>query len=317
MNTYEMAGELIVGSRLKRLSEKFLSDVSKVYKSEGISFETAHFSVFYLLKRHGILKVSDVARELEITQSGASQMVNSLVKKGLVRYDRDKADKRIRTLSFTPGGTQLLRQVEPVWESIREGFRALLEEGDNSRYFFQALGEIEENIARENLFSRFSKDLKKRQLLKDIYFSPYDQKMKEMYKQLALSWLINNSFAKTCDMDFINQIGKMTKTGRQIVRLAKIKDQVIAAFCVSKNVENGAEIRVFEVINSWRHLGLEKLLLSRLLETMKEEKIIMVSITLNRRLVSTIKLFKSVGFSLDFLEKNKENETGFVLTKKI
>lgn len=101
MSVYKIAGELIVGSRLKRLSERFLSDVSKVYKSEQIPFETSYFPVFYLLDLYGTLKISDVARELEITRSGASQMVNALEKKGLVRYDADKEDKRVRTVSFT------------------------------------------------------------------------------------------------------------------------------------------------------------------------------------------------------------------------
>ena len=70
MNAYQKAVELIVGSRLKRLSDRYLSDVAKVYKAHHIPFETAYFPVFYLLSRYTRLKVSDVARELAITQSG-------------------------------------------------------------------------------------------------------------------------------------------------------------------------------------------------------------------------------------------------------
>ena len=63
---------------MKRLSDKFLSDVFKVYKSEEIPFKTACFPVFFLLSYHGtLMKVSDVVRELEITQSGAGRMINS------------------------------------------------------------------------------------------------------------------------------------------------------------------------------------------------------------------------------------------------
>ncbi len=315
MKVYEMAGELMIGSRLKRLSEKFLSDVSKVYKSEGIPFETAYFPVFYLLKLHGTLTVSHVARELEITQSGASQMINTLVKKGLVRYDKDKDDKRIRIASFTPRGVQLLGRVEPVWESIGTCFREILEEGDNSRYLFQAMGEIEESIAQKNLFSRVSKDLKKRQLLKKVVFFPYDPSLEEGYKALALSWLAENSFAGSNDTDFINKTDRMVETGRGILRLAKIENDVVAAFYLSKIGGNRAEILIFGVADSRRHLDLAQLLLSRLLETMKEEKITGVSIKLNRRLAPLIRLFRGAGFSLDSLAKSNENEIGFVLTK--
>ncbi len=315
MKVYEMAGELIIGSRLKRLSEKFLSDVSKVYKSQGIPFETAYFPVFYLLNLHGTLTVSHVARELEITQSGASQMINALVKKELVRYDKDRDDKRIRIASFTPMGAQLLDQVEPVWESIGKCFRQILEEGDNSRYLFQAMGEIEESISQENLYSRIFKDLNKRQLLKNVVFFPYDPSLEEGYKALALSWLVENSFAKTNDTDFINKTGQMVETGQGIVRLAKIENDVIGTFYLSKIAGDRAEILLFGVDDSRRHLDLAQLLLSLLLETMKEEKITRVSIKLNRRLAPLIKLFMGAGFSLDCLEKSKEDETGFVLTK--
>ncbi|MCP4719654.1 MAG: MarR family transcriptional regulator [Desulfobacteraceae bacterium] len=315
MKVYEMAGELMIGSRLKRLSEKFLSDVSKVYKSQGIPFETAYFPVFYLLNLHGTLTVSHVARELEITQSGASQMINSLVKKGLVRYDKDKDDKRIRRASFTPRGILLLDQVEPVWESIGKCFRTILEQGDNSRYLFQALGEIEESIAKKNLFSRVSKDLEKKNLLKKVVFSLYDPSLEKEYKALALSWLVENSFAKTFDTDFINKTGRMVEKGLGIVRLAKIEKNVVGAFYLSKIGGDRSEILVFSVEDSRENPDLAQLLLSRLLETMKEEKITRVSIRLNRRLAPLIKLFRGAGFSLDCLEKHKE-ETGFVLTKK-
>ena len=321
MKVYEMAGELMIGSRMKRLGEKFFSDVSKVYKSQGIPFETAYFPVFYLLNLHQALTVSDVARELEITQSGASQMITVLVKNGLVCYARNRDDKRIRTISFTSEGSQLLRRVEPVWEAIENCFRQLLEEGENSRYFVQAMGDIEESMIREPLFSRVSKALEKRLLLKNILFFPYHQTQEEAYKKLALSWLIENRFAKIDDTDFINQIDRMVESGQGIVRLVKTQNQVIGAFCVSKSEDAGAETRheilVFSVKDSWRHLGLEQLLLFQLLETLKEEKIDRISITLDRGLACLIKLFKSAGFFLDCLEKNEKNEAGFVLTKKV
>lgn len=216
MSVYKVAGELIVGSRLKRLSERFLSDVSKVYKSECIPFETSYFPVFYLLDLYGTLKISDVAQELEITRSGASQMVNALEKKGLVRYDTDTEDKRVRTVSFTPSGTALLKEIKPVWTSIKNSYREILEEGDNSRYFFQALEEIEENITRKNLFSRVSRDLDAKRILKDIRFTPFAPGLEAAYKELSLSWLLENDFFQAGDTGFINRTAETVESGRAV-----------------------------------------------------------------------------------------------------
>ncbi|MEJ2628142.1 MAG: helix-turn-helix domain-containing protein, partial [bacterium] len=75
-NFYRRVGELILGTRLKRISDKFLTDVSKIYKKLNIPFEVSWFPIFYLLNEKGKLSVTDLARELEITHSAVSQMIN-------------------------------------------------------------------------------------------------------------------------------------------------------------------------------------------------------------------------------------------------
>ena len=83
---YREAGELIFGSRLKRISERFLMDVSKIYKSLNIPFEVSWFPLFYLLNERGKLSVTEIARELEITHSAVSQLVTILQKKKLIPF---------------------------------------------------------------------------------------------------------------------------------------------------------------------------------------------------------------------------------------
>ncbi len=312
MSVYKIAGELIIGSRLKRLSERFLSDVSKVYKSEKIPFETSYFPVFYLLDLYGTLKISDVAQELEITRSGASQMVNALEKKGLIRYDTDKEDKRIRTVSFTPCGADLLEEIKPVWTSIKNSYRAILEVGDNSRYFFQALEEIEENITRENLFARVSQDLGKKRMLKDIRFVPYNKSLESEYKELALSWLLENDFLQTQDTDYINQVEKTVESGRGAVEIAQTKERVSGAYYAALK-DDAAEIKIFAVHGG--SCDLQQALLKRLFATLEQKGIRSTTIRINKRLAPLIKLFRAAGFSFKRLEQNGCGETGVVLTR--
>ena len=84
MAFYRNAGELIFGTRLKRISERFLMDVSKVYKHLDIPFETGWFPIFYLLRERENLSVTEIARELEVTHSAISQAVTVLEKKKLM-----------------------------------------------------------------------------------------------------------------------------------------------------------------------------------------------------------------------------------------
>lgn len=322
MNAYKMAMELIIGSRLKRLSDKFLSDVSMVYRSDGIPFETAYFPVFFLLRHHGTLKVSDVARELAISQSGASQMVNALVKKGLITCNSDSEDKRIRTLSFTSEGSALLSAVLPVWDTIRASFRELLDEGENSRYFLQALDEIEMAISRNNLYSRAIEKLEKKRILTKVLFLPLDPSMEEAFRELALPWLIDNSFAAEGDTDFINRPHHMVRTGRAVATLARTQNEAIGCFYAAVDegaVDEGAaaQISVFAVKEPWRGHGLAEALLQRLLLSLKESGVKTVSVIIDRKLSPSINTFKEAGFSLGSLVRGEGNETGFLLTRAL
>ena len=51
MSFYHDLGFLIFGSRLRRMSEYYISEINKVYKENGIDFDASWFPVFYLLSR--------------------------------------------------------------------------------------------------------------------------------------------------------------------------------------------------------------------------------------------------------------------------
>lgn len=146
MSIYRLSGELILGSRLKRLSDRLLYEVSQIYKEMDLPFEPSWFPVFYLLDKYESLTVSDIAKELEISQPGVSQMVSSLEKKGLLLITFSPDDKRVRTVSFSQKGKDLLKDIKPVWQSLQGSILDLLNEGDYSQHFLKALDELEDNL---------------------------------------------------------------------------------------------------------------------------------------------------------------------------
>ena len=161
MEFYRRTGELIFGTRLKRISDKFLMDVSKIYKSLKIPFETSWFPLFYLLNERGELSVTEIARELKITHSAISQMVTILEKKKLIKFLKDKNDKRKRLIYFTPQGLKLLGTLVPIWESIKNKMEEILKEKEHSRYLLVALNELEDSMEKDSLYQRVIKDLRK------------------------------------------------------------------------------------------------------------------------------------------------------------
>lgn len=160
MSFYKDAGELIFGTRLKRISDRFLIDVSRIYKKLGIPFEVSWFPLFYLLHYKNCLSVTEIAKELQITHSAVSQLVTNLEKKNLVKFIDDENDKRKRIIGFTESGQKMMHELKPVWKSMRESMRFLLNKKENSASLLTALDEIEETLEKNSLCERVLKKIK-------------------------------------------------------------------------------------------------------------------------------------------------------------
>ena len=154
MSVYKLSGELMIGSRLRRLGDRLLADVSRAYGELGIPFEPSWLPLFFLLDRHGELTVSAIADELEITSSGASQMVASLESKGSLETGDDPRDGRVRVVGLTAAGRDLLQQVKPVWEAMRTAVDKLLDGGGHTQCLLSALDELEQSLQAESLADR-------------------------------------------------------------------------------------------------------------------------------------------------------------------
>ncbi|MFN4284955.1 MAG: MarR family winged helix-turn-helix transcriptional regulator [Lacibacter sp.] len=159
MELYQQAGFLLFGTRLRRLSELFLSDVKKVYRRQRIRFEPAWFPVFYLLSRDGQVTIRSIADALCISHPAASQLVSTLQQKKLVQVGVSVTDARQRVVRLTPRGQQLLQQVLPVWHAMQAAMEELCNERPETRNLRKALSRLEESMARETVFERMQKHL--------------------------------------------------------------------------------------------------------------------------------------------------------------
>lgn len=151
----------MLGTRFKRLSERFLSEVTSIYKTLNISFEPAWFPLFYLLDQNEQITVTEVARELDVTQSGASQLVSSLEKKGLVSCQKDPADRRVRVVRFTERGAELQAAITPIWKAIGRNMQQIMAENEQSRVLLEALNSLETTMNSTSLAEQVLADLSK------------------------------------------------------------------------------------------------------------------------------------------------------------
>ncbi|WP_127129668.1 MarR family winged helix-turn-helix transcriptional regulator [Pseudoflavitalea rhizosphaerae] len=159
MNFYESLGFLVLGSRLRRLSENFLSDVNRVYAEHQLKFDASWFPVFYILSKQKQVSIRYIADELAVSHSAISQLVSSLQEKGLLKTTASAEDGRKKVVTFTAKGQKLQQQIEPVWNALSKAMEELAKEGNHSKHFLKAIGELETGLTSASLFERVEKHL--------------------------------------------------------------------------------------------------------------------------------------------------------------
>ncbi len=155
MSIFRKTQGLMLGTRLKRLGDRFLQDVSRIYKSENIAFEPAWFPIFFLLDETEKMKVSELAEELEVTQSAASQMVTLLKKNNLVEFEKDITDKRIKVVFLSEKGRELLADIRPIWNTMLQS----LGEMDELKNLLTTLEAFENALNENPLYDRIKNEL--------------------------------------------------------------------------------------------------------------------------------------------------------------
>jgi len=149
MGFYKDIGLLLLGTRLRRISDKFFSEVASIYKSQNQKFEVAWFPFIYLLHKKGSLTLTEIACELEISHSAASQMVTTLSKQDLIKFSSSEDDLRKKQVDLSPKAKEEIVKLSPLWEAINKSVNSFLLLQNDKQNFLCCLDEIEENLEKK------------------------------------------------------------------------------------------------------------------------------------------------------------------------
>src|ERR1700735_4305957 len=159
MNLYQSLGYLVLGSRLRRLSESFLAEINRAYQNEGIDFEASWFPVFYLLSKNDSLSIKELSEQTEVSHPAASQLITNLKNKKLVMSATCTDDGRRQLVQISDKGRQLLEQMLPSWDATLLAMDELLVDEPGCRELLPAISSIESAFRSANLADRISSKL--------------------------------------------------------------------------------------------------------------------------------------------------------------
>lgn len=159
MGFYEDTGILILGTRLKRLSERFLSEVGKIYDKLEIDFEAAWFPAFFLIHKKGSISITEISENLKVSQPAVSQLISLLNRRGYVQLLADPHDKRRKIVSFSPQGLSLIDDLLPIWDTLQKNMLEIFE--DEEIPIVESFNQLESKLNRISFGDSVLNSLKK------------------------------------------------------------------------------------------------------------------------------------------------------------
>ncbi len=307
MTIYELSKELILGTRLKRLSDRFLLDVSNIYKTMNIAFEPSWFPIFFLLDRYTEMNVSDISNELDITKSGASQMISLLEKKDIVKITCGKDDKRTRFVSFDNNGFNLLKQIKPIWKLIQDEMTKMLDEGEDSPHFLKAISEIERSFKKEDLNTRVLRSLKN-----DTYsVSGYYKKYYNTVKELFFLWVFNHGID---DIGLLDDFNSKIKKNADYVFIA-LRNKDVAGTIIT--VLNGGKGDAFLCCREDTNGKANTKLVKHFIDKIGRLKLNCMNIRFDKDKADAADILHKNGFKKCSEHKSCDSERSVVIYRKI
>lgn len=140
-DVFSKLGPLIIASRLKRMSDYIMRAGADFYISNGIEFEPKWFPLYYLLSQEKEVGIMEIAQKLNISHPAVIQLAKELEKKGWISSTKSKEDARKRLLKLSKKGLNLLPQLQPIWDNIREVNRQVVDAQNTN--ILNALEEME------------------------------------------------------------------------------------------------------------------------------------------------------------------------------
>ena len=186
MDFYNEVGKMALGSRLRRLSERFTEDAVHVYKLYNTNLHPKWFPVFYVLSAGQGKTITAIAEEIGHSHPSVIKIIREMSKHGLVVEKNDKNDGRRNIVSLSRKGREVAGKIDPQYTDVRSAIDHAFAQTAND--LWRAIDEWEFLLSQKSIFRRVQEQKKIRES-KDIRIVKYQPKYQKAFKKLNEEWI--------------------------------------------------------------------------------------------------------------------------------
>ncbi|WP_255487398.1 bifunctional helix-turn-helix transcriptional regulator/GNAT family N-acetyltransferase [Oceanospirillum sediminis] len=180
-------GSLSLGSRLKRLSDRLMQDVTQIYQARGLALNPSFFPLFNLLLQNGALSVTEAAEMLGVSHPAVSKVARKMMDEGWLNKKADPSDERRQQMYLTDQSNCLLEEIQPVWHEIKSYLDELMDRQED--HFLRSLNDFERRIDQEGFVSSVLERLNMRSRVAEVRIAGWQPELKRHFQRLNQNWL--------------------------------------------------------------------------------------------------------------------------------
>jgi len=291
--------ELALGSRLKRLSDHMMKEVSKIYGELHINFDPYLMPIFKLVSEKDSLTIGELSNALNVTQPAVTQFVNSLIKRKLISTKIDKVDKRKRKVNLSKNGEKLILKLKPVWKVIDDEIKKLTHNGDN-KTLLEHITYMEIELKKQSLTSRVLQKIKSKDGIKIIDF---DTKYASIFRDLNIELLEKYFYVEEHDTEVLENVQEYIINKGGYIFFAMLNGEVAGTVALM-NENEGFELSKMAVSPKFQGLKIGQQLMQYCIDFARDKQWTELLLYSNTILENAIYIYKKYGFKEVELESN-------------
>ena len=293
MDEIKQLGELALGSRLKRLSDRFMQETARIYQSQRLGFEPSWFTVTSFLSKNGPASIQDISAALNVSHPAVIQVANQMTAKNLIETSKDPDDKRKRILKLSSEGIQLFESLRPVLENIEDSVKEII---NTTGYdLLHVIERIESALEEKSLYERTAERIKSR-MMDEIEIVRYSKKYKDYFRDLNYEWLQKYFEIEPEDVKILTDPeGTILNKGGGIL-FARYKNQIVGT-CAAIKIDNTTyELAKMAVTEKFQGRQIGKKLALAVIGFAYSKGAARVTLETSRKLGPAVNLYTNLGF---------------------
>jgi DNA-binding MarR family transcriptional regulator/N-acetylglutamate synthase-like GNAT family acetyltransferase len=281
-------GAVMLGSRLKRLGERFQAGAERIAADCGLPTQPSQMPLLTALYRRGPMTVGDAVQALGISQPAVTRMLSRLTELGLIKTSRDARDQRSRVVSLSDQGIEAMELATTVlWPRLQ----AAVDEVCDAPAMLDLIAATERALAEQALDQRPRGGLAIRR---------FTDALAGDFHRINAEWIEDMYRLEQADVDVLsNPRERIIDAGGEILFVEDPKLGIVGTCALQKTGDRQFELTKMGVLDKARGKKAGEFLLGAIIArayAMGCDRLYLLS---NAKSAAAIHLYEKLGFVHD------------------